>query len=133
MISSFHSPMEKECLRILLQGTQPVIISPARGIWRRIPKEWKRHISSGRLLIVSKFPDKITKMTEHRAVVRNQFIGDLADLIFVAFAEPDGKMEKLCRGWVSMGIKVMTFDSKYNRNLFELGAAALDQGGNKDD
>ena len=32
VISGFHSPMERECLTILLRGTQPVIICPARSI-----------------------------------------------------------------------------------------------------
>ncbi len=30
VISGFHSPIEKECLRILLRGKQPVIVCPAR-------------------------------------------------------------------------------------------------------
>src|SRR5437879_8919183 len=32
VISGFHSPMEKECLNLLLRGSQPVIVAPARGI-----------------------------------------------------------------------------------------------------
>src|ERR1700722_7417750 len=32
IISGFHSPVEMECLRILLRGTQPVIICPARSL-----------------------------------------------------------------------------------------------------
>src|SRR5438105_10760417 len=32
VIGGFHSPMEKECLSVLLRGTQPVIVCPARGI-----------------------------------------------------------------------------------------------------
>jgi predicted Rossmann fold nucleotide-binding protein DprA/Smf involved in DNA uptake len=32
VIGSFHSPMEKECLTLLLRGTQPVIVCPARSI-----------------------------------------------------------------------------------------------------
>src|SRR3974377_1055232 len=30
VISGFHSPIEKECLRILLRGSQPIIICPGR-------------------------------------------------------------------------------------------------------
>src|SRR5437867_9850607 len=36
VISGFHSPMEKECLRLLLCGQQP-IICPARALPKRIP------------------------------------------------------------------------------------------------
>ena len=40
IISGFHSPIEKECLRILLRGSQPIIICPARAIdSMRIPGE----------------------------------------------------------------------------------------------
>ncbi|MBI4325626.1 MAG: hypothetical protein HY674_10230 [Chloroflexi bacterium] len=31
VISGFHSPVEKECLRILMRGPQPIIICPARA------------------------------------------------------------------------------------------------------
>ena len=33
VISGFHSPVEKECLQILLRGDAPVILCPAR--WRK--------------------------------------------------------------------------------------------------
>ena len=32
IISGFHSPVEMECLQILLRGSQPVIICPARSL-----------------------------------------------------------------------------------------------------
>src|SRR4051812_24052733 len=34
VISGFHSPMEKECLTLVLRGTQPIIVCPAREIER---------------------------------------------------------------------------------------------------
>lgn len=39
IIGGFQTPMEKECLRLLLRGSQPVVVCPARGIGRiRIPR-----------------------------------------------------------------------------------------------
>ena len=32
VIGGFQTPMVKECLRLLLRGSQPVVICPARGI-----------------------------------------------------------------------------------------------------
>jgi len=32
VIGGFHPPVEKDCLNMLLRGTQPVVICPARGI-----------------------------------------------------------------------------------------------------
>jgi len=59
VISGFHSPMEKECLTLLLRGTQPVIVCPARSLERmRLPTAWKVPLTGGRLLIVSPFVGK---------------------------------------------------------------------------
>ena len=32
VIGGFHTPMDRECLRLLMRGTQPVVVCPARGI-----------------------------------------------------------------------------------------------------
>ena len=43
VIGGFHSPVEQECLRILLRGTQPVIICPARSLGEmRLPGDEAR-------------------------------------------------------------------------------------------
>jgi hypothetical protein len=34
VVSGFHSPIEKDCLDILLKGTQPIVVCPTRGIVR---------------------------------------------------------------------------------------------------
>jgi len=122
VISGFHSPMERECLRILLQGTQPVLVCPARGIWKRIPLELRRHLELERLVIISKFPENIRRMTAQTAFERNQFLGHLANRIFVSFAQESGKMEKLCRLWIEQKKRVFTLQSKYNENLLSMGA-----------
>ena len=58
-IGGFHSPIEKECLRVLLRGSQPIIISPARSIENmRIKQDWKKPLAEDRLLIVSIFENK---------------------------------------------------------------------------
>lgn len=41
VISGFHSPVEKECLQILLRGSQPINICPARSFPQRVPPDWK--------------------------------------------------------------------------------------------
>jgi hypothetical protein len=39
IISGFYSPVEKECFRILLHGSQPIIICPARALPKRVTPE----------------------------------------------------------------------------------------------
>ena len=56
VIGGFHSPMERECLSILLRGTQPVIFCPAKNInGMRIKKEHKKPLEEGRLFFLSRY------------------------------------------------------------------------------
>src|SRR2546427_1298866 len=69
VIGGFHSPMEKECLALLLRGTQPVVVCPARGIENiRLPAAWKHPLAEGRLLILSPFERKHRRATAGLAV-----------------------------------------------------------------
>ena len=96
VIGGFHSPIEKECLKILLRGRQPIIIGPARSIESmRLPKEWRDGIDNGRLLLLSAFPKNIHRPKAAFADRRNQLVAALADEIIFFHITPGGKMEKL--------------------------------------
>src|SRR2546425_13046665 len=42
VISGFHTPVEKECLAILLRAKSPIVICPARSLAKlRLPATWK--------------------------------------------------------------------------------------------
>ena len=97
IISGFHSPVEKECLRILLRGTQPIIICPARSMPARVPPEWRKPLADGRLLILSGFAGTADRVTAELASKRNAFVAALADEVFIAHATVGGHLEKLSR------------------------------------
>ena len=97
IISGFHSPVERECLRILLRGSQPIIICPARAIPKRIPPDWQKPLADGRLLILSFFPHTETHITADLAARRNELVAALADVVFVAYATPGGRLETSLR------------------------------------
>lgn len=51
VVSGFHSPMEKECLALLLRGSQPIIVCPARSLETfHLPAAWRVPLESKRLL-----------------------------------------------------------------------------------
>ena len=95
VISGFHSPVEQECLRILLRGKSPVILCPARSLPKRIPPEWRTPLSEGRMLIVSIFPPDQSRMTVELAERRNEFAAALADELWFAHIADGGKMRSL--------------------------------------
>ena len=102
VISGFHSPVEKECLRILLRGSQPIIICPARTLPTRVPVEWRQALAAERLLILSVFGAKEKRMTKELAIRRNEVVAALADELWFAHITPGGLMDKLAlraRDW----------------------------------
>lgn len=126
VISGFHSPMEQECLRILLKGTQPIIICPARSIeTMRIPADWKPHIENGRMLVLSPFDKKHKRTTAKTAQQRNEFIADIADDVFAAHAAPDSKTLALCKQMIAKNKRLYTIPSPYNETLMEIGAEGV--------
>lgn len=68
VIGGFHSPMQKECLRLLLRYKQPVMVCPARGLeGMRVPGDWKMPIAEGRLAVVSTLDGKARRTSEETA------------------------------------------------------------------
>jgi len=130
VISGFHSPMERECLTILLRGTQPVIICPARSINNmRINKEYKKPLKDRRLLFFSPFEENQQRISAKRSHYRNLFVAAVSAVIFVSHAGPDSKTEAFCKEIISWQKPIYTFDSDYNKNLIKMGAQPIDTGG----
>jgi predicted Rossmann fold nucleotide-binding protein DprA/Smf involved in DNA uptake len=97
VIGGFHSPVEKECLHILLRGDAPVILCPARAMLTRLPAQWAIAVASGRMLILSAFAATATRITAELAARRNEFVAALADEVFIAHATVGGHLENLIR------------------------------------
>ena len=123
VISGFHSPMERECLSILLRGAQPVIICPARSINNmRINREYKKSLKDGRLLFLSPFNENQRRISAKSSHYRNLFVAAMSAAIFVAHAGPASKTESFCKEIISWQKQIYTFDSDYNKNLIKMGA-----------
>ena len=128
VISGFHSPMEKECLNLLLRGSQPVVVAPARGIEEmRVPPEWRESIERGRLLVLSFFPQGPKRVDSSLAARRNEASCALAGEVFMPYAAPGGGTEALARTVLGWGKPVLTFDAPENAGLLALGATAVTQ------
>ncbi len=103
IISGFHSPIEKECLKILLRGVQPIIICPARSLERmRIPMEWRDGVGAGRILLLSPFEASQRRLTAALSEHRNKLVAALAGEVYFAHTTPGGKTARLVEqisGW----------------------------------
>ncbi|MGH2562528.1 MAG: hypothetical protein ACRDJH_26000, partial [Thermomicrobiales bacterium] len=127
VVSGFHTPMERECLDLLLRGSQPVVLCPARGIQQmRVPPAWKAPLAAGRLLVLSPFDPKHHRPTRDLAAARNAFAASLAARVLIAHAAPGGQTEQFARALIAQGKPVLTFDDPHNANLLALGALPID-------
>lgn len=126
VVGGFHTPVEKECLRLFLRGGQPVIVCPARGIEGiRLPADWKVPLAEGRLLLASPFGSSRTRVTRDNARLRNEFVASLADKILVIHAAPGSKTMTFCRRVLESGKPLLTLESPHNEDLIALGARTL--------
>ncbi len=97
VIGGFHSPLERECLRILLRGPQPLILCPARGLPRRLPPELHAPLAAGRLLVLTASPPQERRATRELAGRRNLLVAALASEVWFAHIAPGGQMERLAQ------------------------------------
>ncbi len=126
VIGGFQSPMERECLALLLRGSGPVIVCPARDIHgMRVPHEWRGPLAEGRLLVLAPFDEGRRRATTTRATARNLLVAALAAEVLIPYAAPGGKTEALARTVASWGKRLVTVESADNVNLTGIGAEAV--------
>lgn len=96
VIGGFHSPVEQECLNILLTGKQPIIICLLRALSERTrtPNEWQRALDTGRLLLLSQF-EKRRRPDQETARKRNQLVAALSDEVLFIHATPGGAIAQI--------------------------------------
>lgn len=107
VISGFHSPIERECLRILLRGKQPLIVCPARAIeTMRIPSECRAAFDAGRVLFLSLFTRQPERITKDSALRRNEIVAALADEAYIAHVTAGGQTARISEMVARWGVRL---------------------------
>lgn len=127
VISGFHSPMEQEVLALLLRGSQPVAICPARSVLSmRVPRAWRTSIDAGRLLVASPFEEHHRRPTRALSEQRNQLVAAVSGVLLVPHAAPRSHTEQLCIDRLMAGQQVVMLAAGANERLVERGARELE-------
>ncbi|MGI0493169.1 DNA-processing protein DprA [Alkalinema pantanalense CENA528] len=127
VISGFHTPIEQDCLKILLRGTQPIIHCPARSLHTlRLSPDQQQAIADHRLLLLSPFKANYARATAALAEKRNAMIGAIAHRILITYAAPNSKTLALAKTLMAAGKSVATFASSSNPLSQEQGMVTLD-------
>lgn len=128
VIGGFHTPIERDVLRILLRGGAPVTLVLARAVQGfRMSPAIKAAVATSQAKIISPFPPTQTRTTAATAETRNHHILTLCETVLIAHGSPGGKTEAFAREALSLSHKVFAFSSSGNAHLFELGALPLDE------
>lgn len=94
IISGFHSPVEKECFKLLLAGKANIILCPARELEHlRISKEWRPALEEGRMLIISPFKEKRADLKT--TAQRNELVVQLANELYVPYVSPESDLNNI--------------------------------------
>lgn len=92
LASGFHTPVEREVLRLALRQRTPVVICPARGLPKIVPVGWRAPLDEGRLLIATPFPVTAARIGAAHAETRNRWLASHANRIVIAWATPGGHL-----------------------------------------
>lgn len=96
IISGFHTPMEKEVWRILQRDpSQKLIHVVARSLPKRHPADWADLFEAERLLILSPFPQSLSRATRASCETRNTFTAGIANQIILGYADPQSSLQHL--------------------------------------
>lgn len=79
IVSGFHSRMERDVLKILLQGQCGIIVILARGMYRKLPLQYEEAMAQNRLLLISYEKESVTRVSEATAHKRNEYVKNIVD------------------------------------------------------
>jgi hypothetical protein len=125
VISGFQSPLERDALRFLLRGRQPVVVCMARRLsGTRVPHPWRTALEERRLLIVADAAAPV-RTSARSAELRNRLVCHLAGRVLIAHATPGGRLAGLVAELVRGGRPLFTFDDPGNADLRMAGARSI--------
>jgi hypothetical protein len=130
LIGGFQTPLEKECLDILLRGSVPITICPARVFdpttgWLYTGKlrvAVERGVADGRVTIVEPPGMVGDRPNAANAARRNLYLLDHCDEVLLLYATLGGKTDRLVREALDRGLSVSVLDHPANASWVELGA-----------
>ncbi len=90
----WHSPLEKGILDALIEGKANVAFFAAKGLKARgFQKKFKLLDRTSRGLMISPFPDNVTKINSTEGPrLRNEFLAAISDVLLIPYIKPGGKL-----------------------------------------
>ena len=95
VISTFHSPLERDVMDFLLQKKQPLIYVLPAHMYKRVPLRFKEALNDGRLLFISITSESVRRTSSNISFRANKYILSIASEAVFASIAPASSTEKL--------------------------------------
>ena len=95
VVSTFHSPLERDVLSILIKQKVPVIIMLPRRMYRRIPEQFQQALAEGRILFISLSADNVIRVGKENAHKANLYALSLAQEVVFGCVNTGSNTEKI--------------------------------------
>lgn len=126
VVGGFRTPVERDCLDILLRGSGPIVVCWGRDLSSmRVPVAWRAALAQGRMLVVSPCRPGENRVTAETSRMCNGLVGALASQVVVVHASPGGATEGMCKAALARGTPLYALDHPSNTALLLMGARAL--------
>lgn len=93
--SGFQSPLERDILPYLLRGKCGIVVALNRGLYKKIPEQYRTAYEQGRILFVSLQGENSIRPSRAAAERRNQYLADIADSLVFASLTPASSLYPL--------------------------------------
>ena len=95
VISTFHSPLERDVMDFLLQKKQPFIFVLTARMYKRIPARLQEALDDGRLLLISLQSENVRMYSQDNANRANRYILSLTHDVVFGSIEQGSNTEQL--------------------------------------
>src|SRR2546422_2592203 len=128
-VSGWHSPLEKQALRILIAQEATIVLCASKSLDRFIPSIGvESRVTDGKALLLTHCSTKAKRITRNASMRRNELIVELAKALLVLSAPEGSASLNLAKSALRRGKLVLTPEHPMNKELLVNGAlpATLD-------
>lgn len=122
-IGGWHSPLEKEALRILSDGSAQIVLCVAKSLQRFVPPaDIEDRVKQGDALLLTHCSPKAKRISREASLRRNQLVVGLAGAVLVLSAPEGSSSLQLAKAALNCGKSVLTLEDRVNKELLQNGA-----------
>jgi predicted Rossmann fold nucleotide-binding protein DprA/Smf involved in DNA uptake len=122
-IGGWHSPLEKEALRVLSEHSTEVVFCVAKSLSRFVPPaEIDNQLMQNRALLLTHCSPKAKRISREASLRCNQLVVGLSNALLVLSAPEGSSSVDLARAAMHYGKPLLTLENRMNKELLECGA-----------